>query len=85
MIGNAGGIGAPFFYLMRDAPRYIKGHAITLALVAFATVLYGLLSLYFSRRNAARRNGNEDYKIAGNSEEEIAELGDESPRFIFTK
>lgn len=84
-IGNAGGIGAPFFYLTKDAPRYVKGHAITLGLVALATVLYGLLSLYFTRRNTARRDGKEDYKMAGKSEEEIAEMGDESPKFVYTK
>jgi hypothetical protein len=84
-IGNAGGIGAPFLYLTKDAPRNVKGHATTLALVAFATILYGLLSLYFCRRDVARRNGKEDYKIEGKSEEEIVELGDESPRFIYTK
>jgi hypothetical protein len=84
-IGNAGGIGAPFYYATKDAPRYVKGHAITLGLVAFGTLLYGLLALYFTRRNAGRREGREDHKMAGKSEEEIAELGDESPRFIFTK
>ena len=84
-IGNAGGIGAPFYYATKDAPRYIKGQAITLGLVACATLLYGFLSLYFTKRNAERREGKEDYKTAGKSEEEIAELGDENPAFIFTK
>ncbi len=46
-IGNAGGIGAPFYYATKDAPRYIKGHGITLGLVAFGTLLYGALSLYY--------------------------------------
>jgi hypothetical protein len=84
-IGNAGGIGAPFYYATKDAPRYVKGQAITLGLVAGATLLYGFLSLYFTKRNVGRREGKEDYKTAGKSEAEIAELGDENPAFIFTK
>jgi hypothetical protein len=84
-IGNAGGIGAPFYYATKDAPRYVKGHAITLGLVAFATLLYGALSLYFTKRNTERREGKDDYKMAGKSEEEIAEMGDESPRYMYTK
>lgn len=84
-IGNAGGIGAPFYYETKDAPRYIKGHTITLGLVALATLLYGCLSLYFAERNAGRREGREDHKMSGKSEEEIAEMGDESPKFVYTK
>lgn len=56
----------------------------TLGLVAFSSLLYGFMSLYFARRNAGRRDGKEDGKVAGMSEVEIAELGDESPRFMFT-
>lgn len=75
---------SPYLYKTTEAPRYILGHAVTLALVAFSSVLYAFMSWYFTRRNAARRNGEEDYKIDGKSEDEIAEMGDESPRFVYT-
>lgn len=38
---------------------------------------------YFRAVNKRRRDGKEDYKIEGKTEEEIADLGDESPRFVF--
>jgi len=36
------------------------------------------------RANARRARGEEDWKIEGMSEEEIAELGDKNPRFVYT-
>ncbi len=71
-------------YPTNEAPRYVKGHAVTLALVAMAGILYGLLSLYLQRLNAQRNAGKEDSKIVGMTEAQIAELADESPRFRFT-
>ena len=55
-----------------------------MAMAAMAAVLYGGMWLYFVRRNKNRLAGNEDYKMEGKSEQEIAEMGDESPRFIYT-
>jgi hypothetical protein len=53
-------------------------------MVAYAACIFGGMSFYFSRINKRRREGKEDYKIAGMTEEEINELGDESPRFMYT-
>ena len=53
-------------------------------MVAMAAILYAFMSVYFFRRNKARRDGKEDDAIHSKSEAEIAELGDENPRFIFT-
>ena len=53
-------------------------------MVAMSAILYAFMSLYFARRNKARQNGKEDYAMWSRSEEEITELGDENPRFIFT-
>lgn len=56
----------------------------TLGLVGFATVLYSLLSFFLARENRLRREGKEDAKIERMTDEEIEELGDESPRFLYT-
>lgn len=80
-IGNASGIAAPFLYKTSEAPRYTEGHAVTLALVGMAAVIYAGMSVYFSRRNGNRQAGNE--VIHGKSDEEIRELGDENPSFMF--
>lgn len=53
-------------------------------MVAMAAVIYTIMSIYFVTRNKHRRTGGEESNIAGKSEEEIAEMGDENPRFVFT-
>lgn len=53
-------------------------------MVGMASVIFALMSWYLSRKNDRRRRGEEDAKVANMSEDEIAELGDESPRYMFT-
>jgi hypothetical protein len=47
-------------------------------------VIYTFMSIYFRIQNKKRKNGEEDHLIEGLSEEEIAEKGDENPRFVYT-
>lgn len=75
---------APFIYRTGSGPRYILGHAVTLAMVAFATILYTIMWFYFRMRNKRRAQGKEDYKMTGKTVAETAEDGDESPLFVFT-
>lgn len=56
----------------------------SLAMVGVAAVLYAIMWVYFRGANKKRRAGKEDGKINGMTEEQIAEMGDESPRFMFT-
>ncbi|KAK5061222.1 hypothetical protein LTR84_007764 [Exophiala bonariae] len=83
-IGNCAGIMAPFLYKTNEGPRYTRGHAVSLAMVAMATIFYSILWAYFIAENKRRNAGKRDGKIAGKTEEEIAEMGDENPRFMFT-
>ena len=55
----------------------------TIALLALSGVVSGLLWWTFVRINARRRAGGEDEKALGKTEEEIDEMGDESPRYIY--
>lgn len=71
-------------YKTFEAPRFVRGHAVTLGLVAFATLLYSLLSVFLARENRLRMEGKEDAKIERMTDEEIEELGDGSPRFLYT-
>ena len=75
---------APFLYKTNEAPRFTRGHAVTLAMAGSGALIYGFMSFYFFQRNRKRRNGDEDGLIAGMSDDEIAEKGDENPRFVFT-
>ncbi|KAK3307105.1 major facilitator superfamily domain-containing protein [Chaetomium strumarium] len=83
-IGNCSGIMASYLYPLEQGPRYIRGHAVTMAMVAWACLVYVVLWFSYSRANAKRRRGDEDHKTEGISDDEIAELGDESPRFVYT-
>lgn len=71
-------------YKTNEGPRYIRGHAVSLAMVAMAAVIYAIMWLYFVSENRRRSAGKEDAKMVGKTEEEIAEMGDENPRFVFT-
>ncbi len=56
----------------------------TLGLVAFAVAVYEIMSWALARENIRRAEGREDSKRANMSDEEIEELGDASPRFVYT-
>lgn len=82
-IGNAAGVMAPFLYPTGEGPRYIRGHAVTLALVAFAAVTYMGMYAYFKAENSKRAKGERDSVKQGLTEEEVVALGDENPGFVF--
>lgn len=71
-------------YKTGEGPRFVKGHAITLGFVAFASMIYALLWWFLAQENKKRRKGQRDAQYEHLSEEEMAELGDESPRFMYT-
>ncbi|KIV81911.1 hypothetical protein PV11_04059 [Exophiala sideris] len=83
-VGNAAGIMSAYLYKSDEAPRFIRGHAVSLSMAAVAAIIYTVMSLYFFKRNKRRQAGKEDSILVGKTEEEIAELGDENPRFVFT-
>lgn len=76
---------SPFIYPSAQGPRYIKGHAITLSLVGMSTVIYGVMSLYFKEQNKKRDAGEMHADHQHLSDDELAELGDESPHFRFVR
>lgn len=83
-ISNCAGVAAPFLYLSDEGPRYIKGHSVTLGLIGVSAFIFSVLLFWFAKTNRARDNGLQDSRVAGLSEEEIIELGEESPRYRFT-
>jgi MFS family permease len=82
-IGNSAGIVSPFLYPTADAPRFVKGHAVSMAMVAMSAVIYLALWAWFRRQNRRKLDGKEDHKIQGMSDEEAEELGEHNPRFIY--
>jgi hypothetical protein len=53
-------------------------------MIAFGLICYAILWAYLGMLNTRREKGEEDYLIEGKSDEEIAEMGDDSPRFKYT-
>ncbi|KAJ5557123.1 hypothetical protein N7494_001038 [Penicillium frequentans] len=82
--GNISGVMSPFLYKNSEGPRFVRGNAVTLGLVGFAGVLYGVMWICLHLINKRREQGLEDDKIAGLTEEEIQELGDRNPRFHYS-
>ncbi|KAJ5706778.1 hypothetical protein N7488_006579 [Penicillium malachiteum] len=82
--GNISGVMSPFLYPSSEGPRYVRGNAVTLTLVGFAGVLYGVMWICLRFINKRRDQGAEDERIATLSEEEIEELGDRNPRFRYS-
>ncbi|KAH8679462.1 major facilitator superfamily domain-containing protein [Ilyonectria robusta] len=83
-IGNMAGIPAPFLYPKVDGPRYVKGHAISMAFIAMASVIYLSFWAWFRHLNQRKASGKEDHRIQGLREEEIEELGEHNPAFKYT-
>ncbi|KAI8964196.1 DNA-repair protein rad2 [Daldinia sp. FL1419] len=79
--GNAAGIMSSFIYPSADGPRYIVGNAVSLSLVGMAACLYGFLWFWFARENKKRAEGPRKPEHQNLSEDELAELGDESPKY----
>ncbi|GAB7335317.1 hypothetical protein MBLNU13_g07715t1 [Cladosporium sp. NU13] len=82
-IGNSAGIAAPFIYPTGDAPRFVKGHAISMAMAAMSAVIFLGLWAWFRRQNRQKLSGLEDHKAEGMTEEEAEELGEHNPRFLY--
>ncbi|KAH7134689.1 major facilitator superfamily domain-containing protein [Dactylonectria estremocensis] len=82
--GNAAGIMSAFIYPVKDKPRYVRGHAVTLSMVGLGTVIYAFLWFWYRRENQRRAAGEMKEKYRGMAEEELVELGDESPHYRYT-
>ncbi|KAL4867472.1 hypothetical protein BDV12DRAFT_171260 [Aspergillus spectabilis] len=83
-IGNSAGIPAPFLYKTDEGPRFVKGHAVSMALVAMSAAVYLAFWAWFRRQNRRKLAGKEDYRVENMTEEEAEELGEHNPRFLYT-
>jgi hypothetical protein len=84
MFGNFAGIVMPFLYDKADAPQYYTGYGVSIASVFASACIFSWMTLYYSRKNKQRREGKEDYKLEGKGEAEIQEMGDWSPRYVYS-
>ncbi|KAK4072678.1 uncharacterized protein Triagg1_5723 [Trichoderma aggressivum f. europaeum] len=86
--GNTSGIMSAFIYHIPspvlDKPRFIRGHAVSLGMVGFGTCVYGFLWFWFRRANKNRDAGELSGEHQGLPDDELKELGDDSPHFRYT-
>ncbi|KAJ5171041.1 Major facilitator superfamily domain general substrate transporter [Penicillium coprophilum] len=82
--GNISGVMSPFLYPNSEGPRFVRGNAVTLGMVAFAGLVYGGMWLSYRFINKRRAQGLEDEKISSLSEHDIQEMGDRNPRFLYS-
>lgn len=52
-------------------------------MVSFALACYAVMWFHLRGINARRERGEEEHVIVGMSSDEVAELGDDSPRFRY--
>ncbi|THH19789.1 hypothetical protein EW146_g1463 [Bondarzewia mesenterica] len=88
-VANAGGFVATFAYTSDQAPKYIRGHTISLAFVCMAWVMVAANILYCMYENKARAEGRRQHNIGEYQElwdsgKTRAPIGDRHPNFRFT-
>ncbi|KAF8974760.1 MFS transporter [Flammula alnicola] len=88
-IANAGGFVATFAYTPDQKPKYIRGHAISLAFVVLAWILVAINVSYCLWENKARREGRRQdnltkYQALVDAGKTRAPIGDRHPDFRFT-
>jgi sugar phosphate permease len=83
--GNMNGVVSSNIYNKRDAPRYLTGHAIVFAYM-FVCLFGGtvITHIMLKRENKLRKSGKRDIWIEGKTAQEIRDLGDNRPDFIYT-
>ncbi|RIA89648.1 MFS nicotinic acid transporter Tna1 [Glomus cerebriforme] len=83
MSGNLGGIIASQIYRPKDAPRYLFGHLLATAFLVTATCISILQYFLFKNINKKKRENPQSF-LEGKSEEQIKNMGDLHPDFIYS-
>lgn len=83
--GNMNGVVSSNIYMAPQKPRYWTGHGTVLGYM-FVCLFGGSVITHFllKRENHLRKTGRRDNWIEGKSEQEIRDLGDVRPDFIYT-
>ncbi|OAL53206.1 MFS nicotinic acid transporter-like protein Tna1 [Pyrenochaeta sp. DS3sAY3a] len=83
--GNLNGVVASNIYRNKDKPRFFLGHGVVLAYLTLFLFTGSIATRFLlARENKKRRNGLRDAWVEGKSEQEVNEMGDRRPDFIYT-
>ncbi|KAH7014249.1 major facilitator superfamily domain-containing protein [Microdochium trichocladiopsis] len=83
-IGNSAGVASPFLFVSNQGPRFIPGYSASIGMLAVAFCIHLFVHLHFKKMNKRKLAGLEDWRIEGKTEEEIAEMGEHNPRYLYT-
>ncbi|KAF4958722.1 hypothetical protein FSARC_10947 [Fusarium sarcochroum] len=83
-IGNSAGVASPFLFSNEHAPEYRPGYAASIGMLVLAVGIHTVVYLHFKRLNKRKLSGKEDWRMEGKTEEEINELGEHNPRYLYT-
>lgn len=83
--GNLNGVVSSNIYPNKSGPRFKPGHGVVLGYLTVC-LLGGSLATHFllEAENKKRRAGKRDHIVEGKSEEELHDLGDRGPDFLYT-
>lgn len=83
--GNLNGIVSSNIFPQSSGPRFLEGHGVVLAYLVLFLLGGSVLTHWgLERENGKRRAGERDFWVRGKSEEEIEELGDCVPGYLYT-
>ncbi|OAG00336.1 MFS nicotinic acid transporter-like protein Tna1 [Paraphaeosphaeria sporulosa] len=83
--GNLNGVISSNIYRSKDSPRFKVGHGVVLAYLVLW--LFGgsvVTRFLLARENKKRARGDRDEWVDGKSEEQIRDMGDKRPDFMYT-
>lgn len=83
-VANAAGVSAPFLFSNKYRPTYVPGYAASIGLLALQASLHTLVGFYWRHQNKRKLSGKEDWRMEGLSEEQIADLGEHNPRYLYS-
>lgn len=84
-IGNGSGVSVPFLFSNAYAPTYFPGYGATIGLLGLGTFVYTVLCLWFRNANRRKKAGKEDWRMEELSGEEVMQLGEYNPRYMYTR
>lgn len=83
-IGNSAGVAAPFLFSTGTGPQFVPGYSTSIGTLTLGMLLSSTLCLWYRRQNKQRRAGKQAWKMEGKTPEEVAEMGDKSPLYMYT-
>jgi hypothetical protein len=82
MCANVGGAVASQIYQQKDYPHYVFGHSMSMSFLIAATIISIIQYFVFKTLNKRKRENPESF-LEGKTEEEIKNMGDLHPDFIY--